>query len=367
MKTLSPTGRLIEQEVERFGPMTFYQFVELALYHPWYGYYNQKKLRRGLGGDYFTSLQVSPLFPQIFADVLIKMREVLETSQFTLIEMGSGGGEFLEGVYKTLLEQGELKGLRVWAVEKSRTARENLFRVLSRFPKCRVVGSLEDIDPGIGLEGCVVSNEFFDALPFHRLRFHSSGWKEIYVGLEKGELVETEGPLSDVNLIQKNNLSQWEFSDGQELEVRPQIEGLMEEWSTLFSRGYVTTFDYGYPRSSLLSPHRMNGTWQCYRQHKVHQKPLENIGDQDITAHVDFTQLAEAGQQNGFEAPLFCSQGIFLSYRGKERFQNFLKGGSPEDSFKRAGAVQQLLHPSAMGEAFSILVQTKGVSLPSSY
>ncbi len=354
------TEQLVRQEITRSGPLTFERFMDLALYHPLYGYYSRGASPRGRSGDYFTSVQASPLFPQIFADALGALRETLGTEQFSLIEMGAGDGDFLEGVLKALEGKKVGQGLRVWAVERSRPARDRIWRRLSRFPRCEVVASTQEIEWMGGLEGCIVSNEFFDALPFHRLKFTADGWKEIYVGEEGAGLLENLGPISDPALLAPFKTGGLEFAEGQEVEVRPQPNDVYDEWGKLLSRGYVITFDYGYPRGQLYDPARPQGTWQCFHRHRANTRPLEAIGDQDITAHIDFTQLAQAGRSAGFEPVLFCSQGIFLAHAGQERLEKFLQ----ETGGAKAGAVLQLIHPDAMGSAFWTLVQTKGVELP---
>jgi SAM-dependent MidA family methyltransferase len=195
------------------------------------------------------------------------------------------------------------------------------------------------------------------------LRFYEKGWKEVFVSLVDGELRESEGPLSIPDVVAELGLDKMEWLERQELEVRPSIPAIYREWGTLLSRGYVITLDYGHPRPFLYSPVRSKGTWMCYHGHESNQKILENIGRQDITAHVDFSQLAEAGRKEGFDPALFCSQGIFLAHLGSERIEKFLNEDGPP-SRARAGAVQQLVHPDAMGEAFWTLVQAKGVPLP---
>src|SRR5258708_6253861 len=146
-------AELIRQEIRARGPRTFYEFMDLALYHPLYGYYQRPAPQRGRSGDYFTSLQVSALFPEIFADALLAMRQTLDSDQFTLLEMGAGHGEFLEGVLTVLKNHDALKGLRVWAVECARPARERLMRRLSRFAKCHVVSTLDEIEWMGGADG----------------------------------------------------------------------------------------------------------------------------------------------------------------------------------------------------------------------
>jgi SAM-dependent MidA family methyltransferase len=357
---------LIEQEIGLHGPMPFSQFMDLALYHPRHGYYSQSTPQRGKEGDYFTSFQVSPVFSDILADVVIQMRATLDSDSFSLIEYGSGGGEFLERLCNSLAERNELKGLRIISIERSRAAREKIMKRLSRFPKCQVVSHLDEVEIVGGLEGCIFSNEFFDALPFHRLRFDGAAFQEIFVTLEGGSLMEIEGPVSSPRLLKNLAIPEFDFLLGQEIEVRPSVNQWFEEIGDSFFRGYVMTFDYGYPRASLYSPQRMKGTWLCYNKHESNQSPLTNIGRQDITAHIDFTQLVEEGRVVGLDPALFASQGLFLTHAGQSRIEKFLQEAPEQEKRQRIGAIQQLVHPSAMGEAFWVLLQTKAVSLPES-
>ncbi len=354
---MEPAEQLIRQEIARSGPMTFDRFVDIALYHPAYGYYNRGSAQRGRAGDYFTAMQVSGLFPRIFAEVLKGMRETLGAEQFSLVEFGSGGGEFLEGVLKALTPD-ERKGLRVWAVERSRPAREHLWKRLSRFPKCEVVASFDDIDWMGGLEGCVFSNEFFDALPFQRLRRTDSGWNEISVGLKEGVFIETEAPAQP-SPETRGALEGISAVAGSEVEVRTQVPGVYEDIASRLSRGWIVTVDYGHP--AAIAGRAPGGTWRCFRGHELKASPYENIGRQDITANVDFSQLARAGSAADFTPQLFASQGIFLAHAGRTVIEDALKQPDPA-SIQRA--VQQLLHPDAMGERFWTLVQGRSVELP---
>ena len=357
-----PALALVRQEIERHGPMTFDRFVDLALYHPAHGYYSRRAPQRGREGDYFTSMQVGGLLPGIFADALSAMREALGPEQFSLVEIGAGGGEFLEALLEAMAP-GDRKGLRVWAVERSASAREKIWRRLSRFPRCDAVASIDDIEWAGTLEGCVFSNEFFDALPFHRLKKVAGQWREIYAGLENGALVEIDGALSRPDLPALCGLDTVEIPDGSEVEARPQIPSLYDDIGARLNRGYMLTIDYGYPRPALERPDRNRGTWRCFFEHQMSERVFDHVGRQDITADVDFTQLAAAGRGVGLDDRLFCSQGLFLSHIGQRRIEAQLASANGQ---RVARAVQQLLHPGAMGERFSVLLQGKAADVPSS-
>ncbi len=357
------TQDLIEQEIRRWGPMTFARFVELALYHPKHGYYNRSAPTRGRAGDYFTAPQVGGLMAKLFAEAIVAMKEAVGSDQFSLVEVGSGDGEFLRGILESLEARKQLGGVRVFAVERSRPSREKLWRSLSRFPKCEIVESIDEIEMVGGLDGCLLTNELFDALPFHRLRFKGTEWKEIYVDLGKnGGLTDKEGPVSE----EAKPLVKPIFAmPNQEVEVRPIIADLYKSWSQLFARGFVVSIDYGHPRAELYSPRRPKGTAICYYKHKAQENFYQNVGDQDMTAHVDFTQLAQAGQAAGFDPALFTTQGVFFSFLGKEIIPQWLEAAqSPAARAKKQGALQQILHPEAMGETFKVLLQQKNVLMP---
>lgn len=367
MASKNRADALIRQQIELHGPMTFAEFMEIALYHPQFGYYHRSKPQRGRGGDYYTSLQVSKLFPEVFTDAILAMKETLGTDMFSLVEVGSGSGEFLHGVLTELTKRNQLRGFQVWSVEKSQSAREILRPMLTRFPKTRVISSMDEIDWMGSLEGVLFSNEFFDALSFHRLKFNGTAWEEIFISLDGETLAETTGPLSKNVAPLVSILNEFVAEPGQEVELRTQVKSVYDTWREWFLRGYLLTVDYGQPRSLLIDPSRPQGTWRCYYQHKLSTKALEHIGDQDITAHVDFTQLVEEGKKNEFEALHFSSQGLFLTHVGQTRIEKYLTSGTEEEKKTTAAVVQQLLHPSAMGEKFWVLLQGKDAPLPPAF
>lgn len=358
-------ARLIEEQIRLHGPMSFARYVELALYHPAYGYYAKTPHPRGRGGDYFTAMQSGGVVPLVMADVLAAMKEELGTDHFHVVEFGSGSGEFLESVLKDFERRKIHRGFHFWAVEKSPRSRELLVRRLSRFRRCAVVPDLEDIPYMGGLEGCFFSNELFDALPFHRVRRRGTGWAEIGVDVQNGSFIEIERSPEAPDLIKL--LESWpplEWIDGQEIEARPGAGSLLASWGSQLLRGYVVTFDYGYPRSDLAHPIRKDGTWRCFSRHVMNTSPFERIGRQDITAHVDFTQLAHAAEDEDLAPALFCSQGIFLSHAGQRRIQEMLDSHASSPHPKLVGSLHQLLRPDAMGEKFHVLVHRKNASLP---
>jgi len=286
------------------GQITFARFMELALYHPQFGYYRNGAARIGRDGDFFTSVSVGPVFGRILAQQFRQWNA-------PVFEFGGRHGQ---------LRQDVLAG-----------APELDYRVIE-------VG---DAVPE-QITGTVFSNELLDALPVHRL----CGDQEIYV---TGDFTETLGPSSD------SRLPRLPASYRSEINLRAL------DWLTDIARrlthGYVLTIDYGFERAEYFSPQHAAGHLQCYYRHTKSGNPYEHIGEQDITAHVDFTALIEHGQTLGLEPVLFTDQAHYLLKIGEAEIAEIVARDAGQLNRER-NAIHQLLH-STMGTAFRVLIQRK--------
>jgi SAM-dependent MidA family methyltransferase len=287
------------------GRLTFARFMELALYHPQHGYYTSGQSRIGKTGDYFTSVSVSPLFGKILAR---------QFQQWGVTEVVEFGGH-----------RGQLRA-----------------DILAAAPhlKYRVVEIGDPLPDRIS--GVVFSNEFLDALPVHRI----CGDQEIYV---TADFTEELGPLSDPRLPR--------LPDGYRSEINLRALDWLTDIAGRLERGYVLTIDYGFDRQEYFAPHHQDGHLQCYYRHTKSGNPYEHIGEQDITAHVEFTSLIEHGRQLGLEPVLFTDQAHFLLEAGKDIIQEIVEREAGQLSRER-NAIHQLLH-STMGRTFKVLVQRK--------
>ena len=278
------------------GRITFERFMELALYHPQHGYYTTGQSRIGKNGDFFTSVSVGPLFGRILA------RQFLEWQVSEVIEVGGHRGHLQRDVLAAAPEL-----------------------------NYRVVEVGDELPEKIA--GCVFSNELLDALPVHQV----CGDSEVYV---TGDFVEDFGPLSDSRLSRLPERYRSEFN----------LRALdwLEEVARRLEHGYVVTIDYGFERGEYFAPHHKDGHLQCYWQHTKSDNPYEHIGEQDITAHVEFTSLIEHGKELGLEPVLFTTQERYLMKIGEAEILQ-----TPDRD-----ATHQLLH-STMGRAFKVLIQRK--------
>jgi SAM-dependent MidA family methyltransferase len=360
---VAPFQDTVLQEVRRRGRVTFAEFMAWALYHPRHGYYASGRGRPGRRGDFFTSVQVGGLFGRLVAESIVEMWGLLGSGKLTLVELGASDGSLAEQVMRALEAQGRSKGVSLHLVEKGRAAREAARRRLARYPKVRLWEDLDEFEHTAGVEGVVYSNEFFDALPVHRVRREGGALRELYVVEKDGKLVEEAGPLSTPRLEAYFREQEVELQEGQAAEACLALEGAAAALDRTLSRGFVLTFDYGAPSPDLYAPGRPNGTLRAFSRHALADTPLEDAGLRDITAHLDFGRLASLGARAGLDPLVFCSQGSYLLHSAEALLKRVVEEEGKDDP-SVARRVQQLLHPETMGGAFHVLVQGKNVGRP---
>lgn len=311
------------------GRITFEQFMDLALYHPKYGYYRSGGERIGKTGDYFTSVSVGPLFGKILAKQFMQFRRELgDPPEFEVIEIGGHRGQFQTDVLNAAAD------LRYRVVE-----------VGDDLPRRMV--------------GCVFSNELFDALPVHRVKVDGGKWREIYVATDAtGGFIEALGELSTPRLREHLRDLPTHLMEGYRTEVNLRALDLLGEIAGRLECGFVLTIDYGHEREDYFAPQRRDGTLLCYHRHTKNDNPYTHIGEQDITTHVEFTSMIDQGRKLGLEPVLFTDQTHYLLQVGEAEIAEIVARTAGQLSKERA-AIHQLIHPELMGRTFKVLVQRK--------
>jgi len=296
----------IRSEIDNAGGrITFARFMELALYHQQFGYYRTGQARIGRQGDYFTSVSVGPLFGRVLA------RQFRQWNVTEVVEYGGHRGQLRHDVLAA--------------------APELNYRMIEA----------GDVLPA-PITGCVFSNELLDALPVHRV----CGDQELYV---TGDFTETLGPLSDVRLPR--------LPAGYCSEINLRALDWLTAIAHRLDHGYVLTIDYGFERAEYFAPHHAAGHLQCYYRHTKSGNPYAHIGEQDLTAHVDFTAFIEHGKTLGLEPVVFTDQAHYLLQIGAAEIAEIVARSAGQLSRER-NALHQLLH-STMGHAFKVLIQRK--------
>jgi SAM-dependent MidA family methyltransferase len=260
-------------------------------------------------------------------------------------------------VLTALESKDRLKGLSYCLVEKGPGAREKARRRLSRFPRVKLFEDLASFEHTAGVCGCVFSNEFFDALPFHRVVQTAEGLRELWVAAEEERLVERPGELSSARLAGALSSQGVALAEGQRAEVCLALDEAMADVGRTLGQGFVLSIDYGEQSLDLYRETRINGTLQVYAKHRAEDDPFAEIGERDITAHVDFGRLAALGEKHDLRPLVYCSQGAYLLSSAEDVLRRVV-----ETDRTLAAATQQLVHPESFGGRFNVLVQAKNVA-----
>lgn len=353
-------GRILARMRDAGGQLSFMQYMEMCLYERGFGYYSAGARNFGAEGDFITAPEFSPLFSRCLA------RQIAE------VLIGLGGGEILEagagsGVLAAQLlarlERENALPARYLILERSAELRDRQRQTIAR----AVEGYLDRVSwldtlPADGFRGVVIANELLDALPVDRFMVDRDGVKEWYVvPAEEGFAWQCGAPTSPglVERVASLQTTLGPFSQGYGSEIGFQAEAWVGTLATCLAQGVIFIIDYGYPRAEYYHPERGAGTLRCCYRHRSHDDPFFLPGLQDISAHVEFSGLAEAATEAGLEVVGLTTQAEFLLALGILDLALELQVGSPE--FLRATAqIKQLTLPGEMGELVKVLALARG-------
>ena len=351
---------ILRQEVEQAGVLSFARFMEVALYCPKIGYYERQTGQTGRAGDFYTSVSVGPLFGELLARQFADWLEALGARQ--LVEAGAHDGQLAHDILSWLAAHRPqlFARLHYWIIEPSLNRQEwQRLKLESFAPRVEWFAGFHAL-PAAGVRGVIFSNELLDAFPVHRLAWDAAkrGWKEWGVGIE-GDRFVWRAMESEVDWTTELGSAGFElpeellavFPDGFELEVSP-VSGTW--WSAAahaLRTGKLLTIDYGMQAIERLEPARAGGTLRAYAQHRVQASVLDNPGEQDITAHVNFTQLQLAGERAGLRTEGLFTQPQFLT--------RIVAKAAETCAPAQTRQFQTLVHSEHLGRAFRVLVQSK--------
>jgi len=351
---------VIRREIELRGSIPFARFMELALYHPTHGYYCAEGGQIGREGDFITSVAVGPVFGGFLAMQFAEMWERMgRPKPFTLLELGSHRGWLAEDVLAWARQRRPdfADAVEYWICDSNAASVSPVSTQRKSFT------TWYDI-PNWSVVGCIFSNELVDALPVHRIRRTSpSEWKEFYVTFgERGWVWELGPPSFSIDCLPLT-LREFPYPPGYMTEVHLAALDWVREMARILKRGFLLTIDYGYTEAEYYAPHRPNGTLRCYHRHEVNTEPLERVGEQDITAHVNFGALITQGIPLGLDFTGLIDQSRFLMGIGQDEIERIVNArpGQPDKARRQ---LQMLLNPADMGRAFKVLIQHKGVDAP---
>lgn len=352
--------------IPRSGPITFERYMELCLYHPEHGYYMQGRERTGIRGDYFTSPDLHPVFARLIARQAGEMWEKLSRPpRFTWVEMGPGRGYFTHDFLAGAKQQNPAfyDAIDYIAVEPSEQQRARLrerFAAAEFAATIRIVPSLAEVD---AVTGCFFSNELVDAFPVHVVTRSSGRLGEIHVAAEGDRLVEKLGTMSSTAVAAALARYAHNLEEGHRAEINLRAAEWMRAVASKTARGFVITIDYGDLAKQLYTPDRPRGTLMAYREHTAGEDFYSLPGETDLTAHVNFSTLIDAGKEAGLELGGFTTQERFLLALGEgNAFSDICDpGGSEIQQLQARLKLKRLINPEGMGTIFKALIQRKGV------
>ncbi|MCH7519674.1 MAG: SAM-dependent methyltransferase [Candidatus Dadabacteria bacterium] len=359
---------IITSQIRDSGPITFAEFMELALYHPVYGYYSSGISRIGKEGDFYTSPHVHSAFGKVLGNFIVKSFDVIREEKLTIIELGAGQGLLALDIFNHIKSNNPeyYDQSNYYIVEQSdRFQNESKKTLIDHRHKIKWFSSLDELE-NEKVTGVIISNELIDAFPFHRAKLIGGNLSEIYVSVEDDEITEVTGKPSSTELEEYFVHYDIHFKEGQEFEINLHAEKLLQKIDNILRKGFILTIDYGYLAPQLFSPERMKGTYKCIYKHAINETPYINIGEQDITAHVDFSNLIRAGESLKINKVQYTTQGQFLLDWGILDLisADIKKKSSPDSSFKKdIQAIKNLFLPELMGDRFKILLQKKNLEI----
>jgi SAM-dependent MidA family methyltransferase len=355
-------SRLIER-IRNDGPLTFADYMEACLYDPEFGYYSGNVDRRR--ADYYTSVDVSPVFGRLLARQLEEMWRALDRpAQFTIVEGGAAAGaparhvlDFAEERLPEFYSASHYVAAEISAPRRE-LARAALARHVSA-GRATIAAHMPNLD-----SGCIFSNELVDAFPVHRVVMTTAGLREIFVDAQEDRFVESELPLSSPEISEFFARQNTPLRPGQQAECGLAACRWIEDVGRKMARGFVLTVDYGHEARVLFDERHMNGTLLAYARHRVSEDFYRSPGLQDLTSHVNFTAMDLWGQAAGLRRLGLVSQTQFLlGLARKNNFSDLESGESEEtDSARARLSFQNLVNPEGLGERFRVLIQGKDVA-----
>ena len=350
-------SEIIIHKIREEGPVSFHDFMEMALYYPEKGYYTSEQNKIGKTGDFYTSSNLTPAFGAMIARQIEEMWDLSGRKDFTIVEYGAGTGVLCHDILNYLQNNNELyEQLNYCIIEKSPVMREK--QKVHLHQKVSWFDSIRDIPE---ITGCILSNELLDNFAVHQVVMQDElmevfvDYKHNFVELLKPAKKALTDYLSELNVV---------LPKGFRTEINLEAIEWIKEIAASLKKGYVITIDYGYPSQELYSERRSSGTLVCYNKHTINDNPYNNIGEQDITSHVNFSALSHFGFTYGLEHCGLTSQAGFLLALGfKEYLRKVLDEELGQDIMSMVKKESFLTHTLLMdmGLKFKVLIQQKGI------
>lgn len=361
----------LEEEIRRViaqqgDQISFAQFMELALYAPGLGYYSAGSRKFGEQGDFVTAPEISPLFSRCLARQCAEVLAGLGGGD--ILEFGAGTGTMAADILQELASLDRLPE-RYFIMELSADLKSRQEETLrQRAPTCLDRVKWLSALPERGFTGVVLGNELLDAMPVHLFCVRDGTTAELFVRWKDERFTLEAGSADDSGLAAALDSLHHELNlpDGYCSEYGSQARTWVREVGSFLSAGAVFLIDYGFPRHEYYHPQRGTGTLMCHYRHRAHADPFLHVGLQDITAHVDFTAVAEAALAGGLSIAGYTNQANFLLANGLTELASVHADNNSDlrAQLTTASQIKRLILPGEMGELFKVMALTRNLDMP---
>jgi len=362
---------IILDRIGEKGRITFAEYMRACLYEPGLGYYTSPGRKVGAEGDFYTSINVHQVFGRLIAREICRMWETMDSPlSFDIVEVGCGNGRLALDILETIAELEPLlydvQNYRL--IEAEPSLRDVQAAMLAGHEEKVRWSTPEDLAAGrLSFSGCLLSNELIDSFTVHLVEMTADGLRELYVTAGGGEFAELLDLPSTPELEEHLARLGIVLCPGQRAEINLEAQRWLADVALALGRGFVMTIDYGFPAAELYAPFRKNGTLLCYYRHRVDEDPYVRVGMQDMTNHIDFTNLIASGEEHGLAKVWFGEQYRFLMGAGLMEEMMALEDGAASEEERRKSRLilkKLILPDGGMGDTFKVLIQAKGVKGP---
>ena len=350
---MAESEKIIRKEILSEGKISFARFIQIALYHPKFGYYS-KINPIGTNSHYLTSPYIHPAFGAAFSKHIYLMWKFMKyPSKFQIVELGCSTGILAETIYSysKSISSDFANSIQYIGIDRTINKKTDFNSVKS------------NLIPLKNISGCIISNELIDSLPFHRFKIINNEVKEIYVTIQNDKFTSILDQPSSKKIDQKLAQLKLQLPNDFEGEICLEIDNLFKSINQSFEKGFIVTVDYGEERENLYG-NKSRGTMQTYYKHTSGASPFQRVGEQDITANIDFSSLIEEGILNKIRPVTLCSQKEFLEVFGIKKWIENVQNSKLQQSKKQINLInmKKLIHNQGLGN-FKVLIQEKNTGI----
>jgi SAM-dependent MidA family methyltransferase len=347
--------------------ISFHKFMGMCLYHPEAGYYANRRTKIGKEGDFYTSSSIGSIMGEMLARYFAEeiSKQFAQQGTIQVVEWGGGTGQLAKHMLDEMQEvyPGIYDRIQYISIEESAFHVEMQKNSLKEHHSSVLWMSSEEwFAQGNREETIIYSNELLDAFPVHRIVYKQKLYYELYVewNEQSKQFMEKEIPITSGPLLQYLEEEGISLIEGQKAEINLQAGQWIERIGKWLEKGLLVTIDYGDQSEEIYAAHRMAGTLMCYRNHQAYDNPYIHVGEQDMTAHVDFSSCIRSGLKVGFNKWSLVDQKTFLIQAGiMDKLQNHDVTDPFHPMAKKNRAIRQILWSDQMSELFKVLVQKK--------